>query len=275
MNYYEHHIGDYAAATSHLTLVEDAIYSRLLRRYYVEEAPLPTDVAKVARMAGARSDDEVASTKAILEEFFFLMEDGWHNKRADAEIAHVREKKGKAAASANERWERERARVALEKHTDEIRDAELMRTHSERTAHQSPVTSHQSPKEDQEIFVLSDKPTRTTKPDIPYQEILDCFGALLPGLAQPRVLNGKRKRLIKSVWDSLPEAHRKVGLFKAVFAECADDPWLNGTGPYGDNHGNWRPTLDFIVREDQFTKVYEKLAARKRAEKGVNGNAAH
>ena len=34
MNYYSHNIGDYAQATLHLSLVEDAIYSRLLRRYF-------------------------------------------------------------------------------------------------------------------------------------------------------------------------------------------------------------------------------------------------
>jgi uncharacterized protein YdaU (DUF1376 family) len=37
MNYYEHHIGDYAEATSHLTFVEDAAYSRLIRKYYSTE----------------------------------------------------------------------------------------------------------------------------------------------------------------------------------------------------------------------------------------------
>jgi len=32
MNYYEHHIGDYAEATAHLTFIEDATYSRLIRK---------------------------------------------------------------------------------------------------------------------------------------------------------------------------------------------------------------------------------------------------
>ncbi len=37
MNYYEHHIGDYAEATAHLTFIEDATYSRLIRKYYATE----------------------------------------------------------------------------------------------------------------------------------------------------------------------------------------------------------------------------------------------
>ena len=44
MNYFEHHIGDYDEATSHLTAREDGIYSRLIRKYYAKERPLPADV---------------------------------------------------------------------------------------------------------------------------------------------------------------------------------------------------------------------------------------
>lgn len=92
MNYFEHHIGDYAAATAHLSLVEDAIYSRLLRRYYLQEEALPVDVKQVARLAGARSQEEQEAVQAVLEEFFSLQADGWHNKRADEEIMRYQAK---------------------------------------------------------------------------------------------------------------------------------------------------------------------------------------
>lgn len=99
MNYYEHHIGDYAAATGHLTLIEDAIYSRLIRRYYLDEKPLPVDAKKVARLAGARSEEEIAAVNSVLEEFFTLEADGWHNSRCDEEIGKFLEKQAKARAS--------------------------------------------------------------------------------------------------------------------------------------------------------------------------------
>ncbi len=92
MNYFEHHIGDYAAATAHLSLIEDAIYSRLLRRYYLQEEALPADVKQVARLAGARSQEELEAVQAVLEEFFTLQDGGWHNKRADEEIARYQAK---------------------------------------------------------------------------------------------------------------------------------------------------------------------------------------
>ena len=86
VNYYEHHIGDYAAATGHLSLVEDAVYTRMLRRYYLTEAPLPADIAQLARLVGARQAEEVAAVDAVLAEFFHLQADGWHQKRADEDI---------------------------------------------------------------------------------------------------------------------------------------------------------------------------------------------
>lgn len=92
MNFYKHHIGDYATATAHLSFIEDGAYSRLIRRYYATEKPLPSDVAAVSRLVGARSKDERAAVAAMLEEFFVLEEDGWHQKRCDLEIASAQGK---------------------------------------------------------------------------------------------------------------------------------------------------------------------------------------
>lgn len=135
MNYYEHHIGDYAAATAHLSLLEDAIYSRLLRRYYLQEEPLPGDLRQVARLAGARTPEEVEDVEVVLAEFFVLEQDGWHNKRADEEVARYQEKQTKARASANARWNRGAQPPQCDGNADG------MRTHSGRNAHQTPDTS--------------------------------------------------------------------------------------------------------------------------------------
>jgi hypothetical protein len=63
MHYFTFHIGDYAKNTAHLSFLEEAIYFRLLRRYYDQEQPMPDDVRKVARMAGCPDDD--AHEKAV------------------------------------------------------------------------------------------------------------------------------------------------------------------------------------------------------------------
>jgi len=92
MNYYQHHIGDYAADTAYLTLIEDAIYTRLLRVYYRDEAPLPADVAYIARLIGLRTRKEKEALEYVLPQFFALQDDGWHNQRADEEIAAYHDK---------------------------------------------------------------------------------------------------------------------------------------------------------------------------------------
>lgn len=150
MNYYEHHIGDYAQATAHLSFVEDAAYSRLIRKYYAEEKPLPADLKAVQRLVGARTKEERQAVSDILDEFFELEADGWHNKRCDAEIARYRGKQDKARASAEARWSKRNA-PAMRTHAETDanastgNDADAMRTQCEGNAHQSPVTSNQTP----------------------------------------------------------------------------------------------------------------------------------
>lgn len=146
MNFYPHHIGDYAQATMHLTLIEDAIYSRLLRRYYAEEEPIVDDMAQVCRWVGARSEEEREAVPRILEEFFELHDGHWHNKRADAEISAYQEKREKAANSARKRWEKQSKPNAPSPKT--ARNADAMRTHTESNANQEPepITNNQTDK---------------------------------------------------------------------------------------------------------------------------------
>lgn len=99
MRHFAHNIGDYAAATAHLSFIEDAAYHRLLRRYYQTEKPLPADVAEVQRLAAARTKEEKAAVRAVLVEFFTLEDDGWHQKRADREIETYRSKTEAARAN--------------------------------------------------------------------------------------------------------------------------------------------------------------------------------
>jgi uncharacterized phage protein (TIGR02220 family) len=142
MNYYEHHIGDYAQATAHLTFVEDAAYSRLIRKYYADERPLPSDIKVVQRLMGARTKEEKQAVEAVLNEFFSLTDEGWVNRRCEGEITKYRAKSEKSRASAEVRWSK---RSASDMRTHSEGNAGAMRTHSEGNAHQTPDTRHQTP----------------------------------------------------------------------------------------------------------------------------------
>lgn len=96
MRYFAHHIGDYRAATAHLSLVEDAVYRRLLDLYYLDEKPLPQDVGKLCRLVGAKTDDERQAVSSVLADFFTETPEGWRQARADRELAAHQERAAKA-----------------------------------------------------------------------------------------------------------------------------------------------------------------------------------
>lgn len=132
MHYFKLHINDYAQATAHLTLIEDAVYTRLLRKYYADEKPLPADVDRLQRLVGARSREEKAAVQTVLAEFFFRDGDFFRNKRADEELAEYEAKSLKAKDSAHARW--------MRTHTE--RNVDAMPTQSEGNANHKPITNN-------------------------------------------------------------------------------------------------------------------------------------
>jgi uncharacterized protein YdaU (DUF1376 family) len=143
MHYYEHHIGDYDKATSHLSAVEDGIYCRLIRRYYDTEQPLPLDIKALQRLVRARARDEKEAVETILNEFFDQCADGWHNKRCDSDISKYQEKQRKARASANARWNKTHGEGNAESNKSQCDEhANASQTYNERNALLAPSTKH-------------------------------------------------------------------------------------------------------------------------------------
>lgn len=106
MHYYQHHIGDFIKATSRLSDCQTMAYLRLLWMYYDSEKPLKPDIKILAFQIGASQED----TELLLQSYFVLCENGWHQKRCDKEIEEYREllnKKSNAGkASAEQRRNR-------------------------------------------------------------------------------------------------------------------------------------------------------------------------
>lgn len=108
---------DYRRRAGHLNFVQDAAYRRLLDQYYQRELPLPVDMPAVHRLVGAFTKQEQQAVSAVLSEFFTLEDDGWHNQRADEELAaaseicEARTKSAKTAAA--KRWQSHTGRSAI------------------------------------------------------------------------------------------------------------------------------------------------------------------
>jgi uncharacterized protein YdaU (DUF1376 family) len=89
MNYYPRYPGDYNRDTSHLSLVEHGVYTKLLDHYYSREIPLPAELDRLYRITAATEDFEQRAVQTVADEFFPINAgDGLrHNGRADEEIA--------------------------------------------------------------------------------------------------------------------------------------------------------------------------------------------
>lgn len=118
MHYYQHHIGDYRKDTSHLNLLEHGIYRQLLDWYYLDEAPLPTDIKKIRRAVSARKSDEKDALDNVLADFFELTDDGYSHNRCEIELKRIYDKSEKARISVQARWDKKK-----QKHTTGIRSS--------------------------------------------------------------------------------------------------------------------------------------------------------
>jgi uncharacterized protein YdaU (DUF1376 family) len=158
VNFYKHHIGDYAAATAHLSWDEDMAYTRLLRWYYQHEKAIPDDRRAIYRLARASSKPQREAVDAVLDEFFSLEDDGWHQKRCDEELARANAQAAANRKVAQDREERRRAyndrRTNRGESEHESSNESLgggeHDSFQSREPSQTPDTRHQTPDEEQD-----------------------------------------------------------------------------------------------------------------------------
>lgn len=143
MNYYEHHLGDYAKDTGHLTMLEHGAYRMLLDRYYGTEQGIPADQAH--RVARARTRDERTAVDAVLAEFFTLEDGIWRNSRAEQEIEKAHARISAAKENGKKGGRPKKQNLGSEKGTQEKPSGFPLGSENEtqEKAHQAPSTKHQ------------------------------------------------------------------------------------------------------------------------------------
>jgi uncharacterized protein YdaU (DUF1376 family) len=159
LNFYKHHLGDYSAATAHLSWDEDCAYRRLLDQYYKREAPIPADVKEACRLARAQTPSQRRAVDTVLREFFVLQDDGWHQKRCDEEIGAANAQAETNRRIAEEREARKRERTQHESLNGASNGSSTNRspaTIGEREPSQTPDSRHQTP----DSIPSGDKPLR-------------------------------------------------------------------------------------------------------------------
>lgn len=137
MHYYQHNISDYSSHTGHLEPLEDLAYRRMLDYCYLHEIGLPESPEEIGRLIRMRTHCDCIAN--ALQEFFYLKNGSWFNKRVEKELESFRNKKEKASKSAKARWAKNGTS------SDANACANAMQDECERNANHKPITNNHKP----------------------------------------------------------------------------------------------------------------------------------
>ena len=257
MNYFPFHIGDYRAATAHLSNEEDLAYRRLLDMYYDSEQPIPLETQWVAR----RLRLDTQHIEIVLSDFFTKQEDGWHHARCDAEIAEYVRNAEKNRANGKKGGRPKATPALTENPVGSQMVSAGMPVATQVEGNQEPRTSNQEP-----IVLLS--PAKL--PTCPANEIVNLYHAVLPSLPSVRLMNDKRKKSISKFWQFVLTSKKSDGTaratnsdeatawIKAYFERANENDFLMGRGQRSDAHSNWECDIDFLMSDKGMKQVIEK-----------------
>jgi uncharacterized protein YdaU (DUF1376 family) len=193
MHYYQFSIGDYRAATAHLSNEEDLAYRRLLDMYYDTEQKIPLDTQWVAR----RIRMEPVVIREVLNDMFVRHEDGYfHARCADViEQYHAMAEKNRA-----------NGRLGGRKKNPMGSDSQPI---AKATINQEPITNNHKPKKE--------KPTVVVAPEGVSQEVWDSF---------VKQRKASRAVITSVVINSIAEQAKLAGwTLEKALAECAARGW--------------------------------------------------
>ncbi len=188
MHYYQFNIGDYRAATAHLSNEEDLAYRRLLDMYYDTEKQIPLDTQWVAK----RLRLDIKVVKSVLQDMFKLTETGWHHSRCELIIQQYH-----AMAEKN----RANGRLGGRKKNPVASDSQPI---AKATINDKPITNN-------------DKPIKIQAPVGVSGEVWDSF------VAQRKA---SRAVITETVIKSIQREAIKAGwTLEQALAECAARGW--------------------------------------------------
>jgi len=242
MHYFQFHIGDYRAATAHLSNDEDLAYRRLLDMYYDTENQIPLDTQWVAKRL--RMDCDVV--KVVLQDMFKLTETGWHHGRCETVIEQYH-----AMAEKN----RANGRLGGRKKNPVATDSQPI---AKATINNEPITNNHI-KESKDSLSAG-------LPTCPHQDILNLYKKHLPQLAQPRVWDGVRQTNLRQRW--LQAAKPSIFSPKGYSSQAEGLAWWDSFFGYIANDTKlaqgfetkdrtWRPDLVWIVNATNFAKIID------------------
>lgn len=175
MNHYPHHVGDYLKDTAHLSLLEHGCYRRLMDVYYTREAPF-SSIEEACKLIGARSAVERAAVELVLADHFQKTDDGYRQKRIDAELLAYSEKananrengkKGGRPKARSNPTETELEPINNPSGFNSLTQKNLNQNQEPRTKNHKPITTQDSSLCSESFALKSVTPQPASRPDAP------------------------------------------------------------------------------------------------------------
>jgi uncharacterized protein YdaU (DUF1376 family) len=247
MHYYQFSIGDYRAATMHLSNEEDLAYRRLLDMYYDTENKIPLDTQWVAKRLRLATDvvDEV------LKDMFVKHEDGWYHARCDDVIQqyHAMAEKNRANGRLGGR-----KKNPLGSESQPIAKA---------------TNNYKLETINQELDICISPPSGELDdeklPKCNHKAVVDLYHKHLPTLRRVEVWNDTRKGYLKQRWREVAKelsdkqeikAEDVLAWFTEFFEHIATSRFL--TGRVNDKSGRaFAADLEWILKPSNFAKIVE------------------
>jgi uncharacterized protein YdaU (DUF1376 family) len=249
MHYYQFNIGDYRAATAHLSNEEDLAYRRLLDMYYDTENKIPLDTQWVARRL--RVDAETVN--AVLNDMFAKEEDGWVHARCQEVIEHYHAMAEKNRANGK-LGGRKKNPVGIQVATDSqpIAKATInykLTTNNEENTYICPPEGELDPK----------------IPDCKHSEVISLYHQHLPTLRKVEVWNAARQGYLRQRWREVAEELSKsqaidssnvLGWWGEFFQHVGKSKFLTGRVNSKDGRA-FTADLEWILKPSNFAKIVE------------------
>jgi uncharacterized protein YdaU (DUF1376 family) len=265
--------GDYLRDTRHLTPAKHGIFLLLLMHCWDQKGPVPIDEQEAAGIANCRSADEIESLRYILLKYFVRMDDGWYNRRMQAEVERSdalsgkRREAGKIGAAARVKQLPQKGNLAIAgksqaiaKQVPHTPTPTLTPINSKATPY-VPSATETAPAE-AGVLVLEAPGSQDPEPQqvaCPHDKVVRVYHEVLPELPAIRDWHERRQVKLRTLWRRMA-AKKKwdsqaqgVDFFRRYFAYVRGCPLLMGAAP----GRTWSADLEWLVNVSNFTKVIE------------------
>ena len=243
------YVDDYEAATAHLTIEEDGVYSRLIRLCWrTPGCSLPNDPAWIARKIRLSADDYDRVAKVVIEDLFVIQRGRLVQKRLKAEYDEISRKKSARAAAGKKGGDAK----ALKKNDSGSSNATDLPPHTRALPKPDPKPEPdkraRARKQDDDLKLEGGTATSPAQAAFDlYNELAARVGGVVHGKMTE---NWKRSLLARMDGGGLEEWRRALAMVERSTFLCGEARVRPGEAPF-------KLSLPTLIRPDNYQKLLD------------------